>query len=88
MDKKTFESVLKDAGKLKDGAYLLGDGDGQGLLLSAGSSMVTLEQVKRVELRAGYLVAETQKKERYYLDLSLVMGLKVGAPPSEGAGFV
>ncbi len=88
MDKKILEGVLKDAGKLKDGAYQLDSGGGHGLLVSAGSAITTLDDVTKVELCATHLVAHTARGERYFLDLAVVLGVKLGAPKSDGAGFV
>ena len=88
MTKKALEDLLKEAARLEDGTYHLEPGASNGLLLSAGGTMVTLEQLVKVVLHAGYLMAETRKGERYLLDLGCVMGIKVGAPPVDGAGFV
>ena len=88
MTKKGLEDMLKDAAEFKDGAYHLSPGTNNGMLISAGGAMVTVERVVKLTLGAGYLDAETNKGERYLLDLACVVGLKLGTPPMEGAGFV
>lgn len=88
MTKKGLEDLLKQTARLEDGAYHLDAGASNGLLLSAGGTMETLDQLIKVELHAGHVEAETRKGDKYLVDLAHVMGLKIGAPPVEGAGFV
>ena len=88
MTKKGLEDLLKHAAELKDGAYQLDSGTSNGMLISAGGAMVTVENVVKMKLGAGYVDAETKKGERYLVDLACVIGVKLGTPPVEGAGFV
>ncbi|MBK8480486.1 MAG: hypothetical protein IPL40_04855 [Proteobacteria bacterium] len=88
MDKDTFTELLREAGaaRSKDNSFRLEGRQGATLMLGGDGTLLTIDRVSRLLLKAGFIVAECERGERYFLDLARVFALRL-EPPSEATGF-
>lgn len=88
MDKDTFTELLREAGaaRAKDNSFRLDGRQGATLMLGGDGTLLTIERVSRLLLKAGFVVAECERGERYFLDLARVFALRLEAP-TDATGF-
>lgn len=91
MQKNVLLELLSEGfgAKQKGDLFELPPADRAAILISADGTMVAVEDVRHVAVRAGYLVARTgDQGETYLLSLDRIIGLKVQHGKKGGAGFV
>lgn len=75
--------------KPKGGVFAVPEEDRATVLVSVDSGVLSVEQVREVVIRDGYLVARTADQlETYLVELDRVVGLKIRHGTKGGAGFV
>ena len=88
MQRDTLAEILKEAdGKpVAESSFRFEGGHGLSLLVTAGSALLTIDKVRDVSLKSGYMKVETGRGERYFVDLERLVGVRSHSS-SESAGF-
>jgi len=91
MDRNVLTEMLADAsGKraAKNAAFEFSDQDKASVIVAGETSMFTIDEVNRVELKDGYAVLRSGRADLYLVGLDRIIGLKLHRSKRESAGFV
>lgn len=88
MDKETFAEVLREAGaaRSKDGNFRLEGRQGATLLVGGDGTLLTIDRVRRLQLKPAFVVAESERGERFFVDLARIFALRIETA-GEATGF-
>lgn len=88
MDKETFAEVLREAGaaRAKDGSFRLEGRQGATVLVGGDGTLLTIDRVRRLVVKSGFVVAESERGERFFVELDRIFALRLEAA-GEGTGF-
>jgi hypothetical protein len=86
------EGVRPETGKKEGGGLLLDPSMEATLYAGIGGELLQVAKVTRIEIQGRFVMAETQKGERFFLDGETVKGVKLerlpeGARRDRTAGF-
>lgn len=89
MQKDSLASVLKDASGTpdRDGTYVFDASRGLAFLVASGGTMLSIDRVRRVSLKKGYVSVESERGERYFVEAESVVALRLH-DGDEKSGFV
>jgi hypothetical protein len=90
MKKDTFQKMLAECCTSEKGGagHSVADQDQLTMLVAIDGSLLPVERVSRVELRADFVQVESARSEVYLVELSRVVGFKLKRGSREGTGFL
>jgi hypothetical protein len=90
MQKDFLLEMLADASakKNKGDIFDFSDQDKASMLVSTDGPVLAIEDVNRIEVKEGYLVARAGRNDVYFLRLERFVGFKIQRSRREGAGFL
>lgn len=83
--KQMLEEVAADSAG--DDTYTPGRDDRLSMLVAMDGAMLTVGQIKRLQLRQDFLVARCDRDEAVMLEYARVLGLKLKRVAGSSAGF-
>ena len=89
MTKETMKLMLAETaqGKPKGNKYSFDEEDQLSMIVAMDGTMLTVNGIKDLELKDGFLVARCHRSESYLLELERVIGFKVKRVAHKSTGF-
>ena len=90
MTKESLSEALKlaSSSRAKDGTFSFEPAQNTTVLLTAESSVMTIDRVTRVSVKAGVVVIDTERRERLFVASEFIVGLRQQATSESPSGFL